>query len=258
MKILFFGDIFGRPGRTVVKAFIESCKQDLKPDLIIANADNLASGRGPTLKTYEEMIEAGVDVLTCGDHIWDQSEALEILENKSSKLIRALNYPEKAPGCGFISIKVKGTDVLICSLLGRVFTAEGLDSPFNAYDKIVRPRKEKVKIIDVHAEATSEKYALGHYVSDDASAVIGTHTHVQTADEQIVNKCAYITDVGSTGPTDSVIGVQKELSIKRFLTGMPLKFEVSDTKAQVNAVVIDIDPKTGQAISIERINKVLD
>jgi len=258
MKILFFGDIFGRPGRTIVKAFLESCKQDLKPDLIIANADNLASGRGPTLRTYEEMIEAGVDVLTCGDHIWDQNETLEVLESKASKLIRAINYPDRAPGRGLISIKVKGTDVLVCSFLGRVFTAEGLDSPFAKYDEIIRSRKERVKIIDFHAEATSEKYAFSHYVSDDASAVIGTHTHVQTADDQIVNKCAYITDVGSSGPTDSVIGVQKELSIKRFLTGMPLKFEVSDTKAQINAVVIDIDPKTGQAISIERINKVLD
>jgi len=258
LKILFLGDIFGRPGRTAVKKFIDENKDQLGIDLVIANADNVASGRGPTSKTYQEMIDAGVDVLTCGDHIWDNSEVIETLEDKKSVLIRPLNYPDSAPGRGLITVNVKGVDVLVATLLGRVFTTEGLDSPFNKYDEIIRPRKEKIKIIDFHAEATSEKYAFAHHVSDDASVVAGTHTHVQTADEHILSKTAYITDVGSCGPTDSVIGVKKELSLKRFLTGMPLKFEVSEGPAQINAIVVEIDNKTGQAISIERINSILD
>lgn len=256
MKVLFLGDIFGRPGRAIVKKFIEENKQSLDIDLVIANADNVASGRGPTNKTYQEMIDAGVDVLTCGDHIWDNSEIVESLENKNSHLIRPINYPDPAPGRGFIVKEVKGLKVLIAVLLGRVFTTEGLDSPFTKYDEVLRDRKEAIKIIDFHAEATSEKYAFGHYISDDASAIIGTHTHVQTADEHIMDKAAYISDVGSCGPTDSVIGVKKELSLKRFLTGMPLKFEVSEGPAQINAVLVEIDEK-GKAKKIERISKAL-
>lgn len=258
MKILFFGDIFGRPGRTAVKKFVAYCKDELAVDLIIANADNLASGRGPTEKTYQEMLDAGIDVLTCGDHIWDQSEILPTLEGKNSKLIRPLNYPEQAPGRGLISLKVKGVDVLVAVLLGRVFTQEGLDSPFKSYDDHIRSRKEKVKIIDFHAEATSEKYAFGRYICEDASAVLGTHTHVQTADDHIMQKAAYITDVGSCGPTESIIGVDTEISLKRFLTGIPMKFEVADKAPQINAVMIDVDPQSGQALSIERVNQILD
>lgn len=258
MKILFLGDIFGRPGRTAVKKFLEEQREALGIDLVIANADNVASGRGPTNKTYQEMRDAGIDVVTCGDHIWDNSEIIESLEDKESVLIRPTNYPDLAPGRGFITVKVKGIDVLVAVFLGRVFTTEGLDSPFIKYDELIRPRKETVKIIDFHAEATSEKCAFGQYVCADASATIGTHTHIQTADEQIMQKSAYISDVGSCGPIDSVIGVKKELSIKRFITGMPLKFEVSENTAQINAVVIEIDEKSGQATTIERINKVLD
>ncbi len=258
MKILFFGDIFGRPGRTAVKKYVDYCRDELKVDLIIANADNVASGRGPTEKTYTEMVESGIDLLTCGDHIWDQTEIMSVLEDKNSKLIRPLNYPKQAPGKGFIVLNVKGVDVLVCVLLGRVFTQEGLDSPFAVYDQEIRARKEKIKIIDFHGEATSEKYAFARYVADDASAVLGTHTHVQTADDHIMNKSAYITDVGSCGPTESVIGVETEISLKRFLTGIPAKFEVADKTPQINAVIVDIDPGTGQALSIERINQILD
>jgi metallophosphoesterase (TIGR00282 family) len=257
MKILFLGDIFGRPGRTAVKKFIQENKQGLGIDLVIANGDNVASGRGPTNKTYKEMIEAGIDVLTCGDHIWDNSEVIESLEDKNSSLIRPINYPATAPGRGIIVKEVGGIKVLVAAVLGRVFTAEGLDSPFAKYDEFIRDRKEPIKIIDFHAEATSEKYAFGHYVSADASAVIGTHTHVQTADEQIMDKAAYITDVGSCGPTDSVIGVKKELSLKRFLTGIPQKFEVAEGPAQINAVVVEVDDR-GKATKIERINQVLN
>lgn len=258
MKILFFGDIFGRPGRSAVKKYIEANKEKLGIDLIIANGDNVASGRGPTIKTYEEMIDAGVDVLTCGDHIWDQSEIIEVLENKNSKLIRPANYPDVNSGRGQIELKVGSTDVLIADLLGRVFTTEGLDSPFVCADRIVNESKSKVKIVDFHAEATSEKIAMGHYLSGKVSAVLGTHTHVQTADEKIIDGTAYISDIGFCGPADSIIGVEKSLSIKRFISGVPIKFEVAEGPAQINAVIVSINEKSGQAESIERISQIID
>jgi len=258
MKVLFFGDIFGRPGRIAVKKFIEQNKSKLGIDLVIANGDNVASGRGPTVKTYEEMINSGVDVLTCGDHIWDQSEIIDVLGDKNSKLIRPENYPASNPGRGSIEIKVGSSDVLIADLLGRVFTTEGLDSPFIKADEILQGTKSKIVIVDFHAEATSEKMAMGNYLAGRVSAVIGTHTHVQTADEKIIDGTAYISDVGFCGPTDSIIGVEKSLSIKRFLTGVPLKFEVADGPAQVNAVIISINEKSGLAESIERISEIVD
>lgn len=258
MKVLFFGDIFGRSGRTAVKKFIEENKSKLGIDLVIANGDNVASGRGPTTKTYEEMINAGVDVLTCGDHIWDQSEIIDTLEAKDSKLIRPENYPDANPGRGTIEIKVGSSDVLVADLLGRVFTTEGLDSPFVKADEILQGTKSKIAIVDFHAEATSEKMAMGHYLAGRVSAVIGTHTHVQTADEKIIDGTAYITDVGFCGPVDSIIGVEKSLSIKRFLTGVPIKFEVAEGPAQVNAVIVTINEESGVAESIERISEIVD
>lgn len=258
MKVLFFGDIFGRPGRTAVRKFIAENKSKLGIDLVVANGDNVASGRGPTVKTYEEMIDAGVDVLTCGDHIWDQSEIIEVLEDKNSKLIRPANYPDVNSGRGQIELKIGSTDVLVVDLLGRVFTTEGLDSPFACADQIVGESKSKVKIVDFHAEATSEKMAMGHYLAGKVSAVLGTHTHVQTADEKIIDGTAYISDIGFCGPVDSIIGVEKSLSIKRFISGVPIKFEVAEGPAQINAVIVSVDEKSGRAESIERISQVVD
>jgi hypothetical protein len=258
MKILFFGDIFGRPGRTAVKKYIEANKASLGIDLIIANGDNVASGRGPTNKTYEEMIGAGVDVLTCGDHIWDQSEIVDALQDKNSKLIRPENYPDVNPGRGSIEVMVGSSEVLVADLLGRVFTSEGLESPFVKADEILQGTKAKITIFDFHAEATSEKMAMGHYLAGKVSAVLGTHTHVQTADEKIIDGTAYISDVGFCGPVDSIIGVEKSLSIRRFLTGVPIKFEVAEGPAQVNAVIVTIDEKSGRAESIERISEIVD
>lgn len=258
MKILILGDVFGRIGRNAVKQYLEDAREKLKLDLIIANADNVASGRGPTLKTYEEMIEAGIDVMTCGDHIWDQKEASEILTKRDSKLIRPANYPADCPGKGSISVEVKGQKVAIVALLGRVFTTEGLESPFTVADKVLADLKEKIIVVDFHAEATSEKNALGYYLADRVSAVVGTHTHVQTSDERIIDGCAYISDIGFCGARDSVIGVKKELSIQRFLSAMPLKYEAGEGRAQVNGVVITIDEKTGRAGSIERIFEIIE
>lgn len=255
MRILFFGDVFGRPGRQAVKKFIAEKRDELFIDLIIADADNISSGKGPIEKTYNELISGGVDILTCGDHIWDNKDVGDILIN-DSKLIRPLNYPEVCPGRGYAKINVKGQDVLIVSLLGRVFTAEGLESPFVALEKVLQENKEKIIFIDLHAEATSEKRAIAQHFAGRVSAICGTHTHVQTADEEIMaDKTAYISDVGMCGPHDSVIGVDKQQSIKRFLTAMPRTFDVAEGPAQVNAVIVDIND-SGEAVSIERINEI--
>lgn len=257
MTILFLGDIFGRPGREVVKRFIAERKETLGIDLIIANADNISSGKGPIEKTYTELIEAGVDVLTCGDHIWDNKDVANILGSDSS-LLRPLNYPAVCPGVGSKIVNVGGQDALVVNLLGRVFTIEGLDSPFLALDNLIKENNSKIIIVDFHGEATSEKSAFGQYFAGRVSAICGTHTHVQTADEKILDDhTAYITDAGMCGPSDSVIGVVKEQSIKRFLSGMPVTFDVADGPAQINAVVLDIN-SYGKAKSIERINEVLD
>lgn len=258
IRILFFGDIFGRPGRTGVKNFLETKKDTIRPDFVIANSDNIASGRGPTENTYQELLDAGIDVLTCGDHVWDQKEVVNILEKKSSKLIRPANYPKMDAGRGFIECEVKGQKVLIVSMLGRVWTTEGLESPFVIADEIISASKAKIIFVDFHGEATSEKCAFGHYLAGRVSAVIGTHTHVQTSDEKILDeKTAYLTDAGFCGPVDSIIGVKKELSIKRFLSGVPINFEVADGTAQINGVILDIDEKTGETVKIERINELV-
>jgi len=258
IRILFFGDIFGRTGRSGVKKFLESKREIIKPDLVVANCDNAASGRGPTLGVYEELLESGIDILTCGDHIWDQKEASTILEGRSSKLVRPANYPEGCPGRGLIEVEVKNTKVAIISALGRVWTTEGLDSPFKVVDELIKKTSAKVIFVDLHAEASSEKYAFGHYFAGRVSAIIGSHTHVQTADETILDKkTAFISDAGFCGPSDSVIGVKKEQSIKRFTSGMPVVFEPGDGGPVVNGVVIDIDEKSGHAVGIERVSLVI-
>lgn len=255
MKVLFFGDIFGRPGRSAVQRFIESKKQELDVDLVIGNADNISSGKGPIKKTYDELIGAGVDILTCGDHIWDNKDVAEIL-GRDSRLLRPLNYPDGCPGLGSKLLNIKGRDVLVASILGRVFTIEGLNSPFVELENLINESKTKTIIVDFHAEATSEKVALSNYFAGRVSAILGTHTHVQTADEKIISGTALISDAGMCGPSDSVIGVNKEQSIKRFLTAMPVAFEVGEGPAQINAVLLDID-EDGMAVSIERINEIL-
>jgi len=257
MKILFFGDIFGKTGRRAVIDFINRKKKDLDIDLVIANADNISSGKGPIEKTYNELIEGGVDILTCGDHIWDNKE-VEVLLDENKKLIRPLNYPKMCAGEGYKIIKVNGQDVMIVSVLGRVFTTEGLDSPFATLDEVIEKEKCKIIFVDFHAEATSEKNAFGHYFDGRVSAICGTHTHVQTADERILGEgTAYISDTGMCGPHEGVIGVDKNQSIKRFLSAVPINFEPSEGAGQINAVVVEIDDN-GKAKSIDRINEITD
>ena len=264
-RVLFIGDIIGRPGRVAVGITLPELKKQYKPQLVIANGENLAGGLGITRETAEEVFSYGVDILTTGNHVWDRKEILEYID-LDNRILRPANYPEGVPGKGHIVLDAKresGTSaqhrVAIFNLSGRIFM-DPLDDPFVAAKDIIPELREETNIIilDFHAEATSEKIAMGWYLDGEVSAVIGTHTHVQTADETILpNHTAYITDVGMTGPIDSVIGVKKELIIQKFLTQMPAKFDVAKGDVILAGVIVDIDPVTGRAISIERLRKIV-
>ena len=256
IKVLYFGDIVGRIGRQAVRTYLEENKDKIKPDLIIANTDNVSSGKGPTVRAYEDMLDMGVDVLTCGDHIWDYAEAVNLLEDKNSKLIRPYNYPDICPGRGYINVTVGGIDVVVASMLGRVWTKEGLESPFTKTDELLSEVKSKVVIIDFHAEATSEKYAYAWDFAGKISAIIGSHTHVQTADAKIIEEfTGYTSDVGFCGPADSVIGVRPEDSIRVFRTGIKSALELAKGEAQINALILEIDETSGKCIGIEPISE---
>lgn len=252
MKILFIGDIVGRKGRNVVKETIIRLKEKTNIDLCIANGENLAGGFGITKKTAEEILSSGVDVITGGNHIFAKKELYEIIDEMP--IVRPFNYPPSVPGRGIISISCKGERVAIISLCGRVFM-DSLDCPFRAIDCALEKIKgTKIIIVDIHAEATSEKVALGWYLDGRVSAVIGTHTHIQTADSKILpNGTAYITDVGMVGSPNSVIGVKKDLVIRRFLSLLPVRFEMAEDGEIFNGVFIDIDEKTGLSLGIEPI-----
>jgi len=251
MNILFMGDIVGEPGRRAVKVLLPELKEEFKLDLVIANAENSAGGKGLTPKTANELFGSGIDIITSGDHIWDRKEILEIIDHPY--ILRPLNLSINSPGKGFCFFK----DVCVVNLLGRVFM-DPVDCPFQKIRSLLPEIKKKANsiIVDFHAEATSEKKAMGYFLDGGVSAVLGTHTHIQTADEQILEKgTAYITDVGMTGPQDSVIGQEKERIIERFLTGMPVRFQVAEKDVKLEAVILDIDSKTGKANSIKRIRK---
>ncbi len=259
MKILFIGDIVGKPGREAVKKLLPGLKEELGLDFVIANAENAAGGSGITAKVAEELLESSINVLTSGDHIWKKQEIYEVISG-NQRILRPLNYPEGAPGAGFGLFKA-GRDfkIGVINILGRVFL-EPLECPF----KTVMPAIEallkdtKIIIVDIHAEATSEKVALGWYLDGKVSAVVGTHTHIQTADERILPKgTAYITDVGMVGPYDSVIGRRVEDVLTRFVTSLPMRFEVAEANVQLHGVVLDIDEESGKANSITRIQRKL-
>lgn len=256
MKLLFIGDIVGRKGRKIVKETISKIKEKTNIDLCIANGENLAGGFGVTKKTIEEILSSGVDVITGGNHIFAKKEVYEIIDEMP--IVRPLNYPPSAPGRGVVFVRCKGENVAVISLCGRVFM-ENLDCPFRAIDLALKEIKDtKIIIVDMHAEATSEKVALGWYLDGRVSAVIGTHTHIPTADSKILpNGTAYITDVGMVGSPNSVIGVKKELVIKRFLSLLPVRFEIAEDGEIFNGVFIDVDEKTGLSLGIEPINMSL-
>jgi hypothetical protein len=259
MKILFIGDIVGHPGREAIKGLLPALKKEYDLDFVIANAENAAGGSGVTLKVMEELFAAGVEALTSGDHIWKKKEIIPAMENEG-RLLRPLNYPPGSPGKGAGIFKTKkGATLGIINVLGCVFM-ESLDCPFRTIraeiDKLAQATK--IIIVDIHAEATSEKIALGWFLDGLASAVLGTHTHVQTADERILPKgTAYITDLGMCGPLDSVIGRKVEDVLIRFITKLPTRFEIASDNIQLQGAVMDIDEETGKAASIVRIQKKL-
>ena len=259
MKIFFAGDIVGDPGRTVFVKFAALMKARGEADVIIANAENSAGGSGITEKLARELFATGCDVIALGDHVWDKREVFSYL-TAENRMIRPANFPEGVPGRGSCVITTsRGIRIGVIAIMGRTFMKYLVDCPFRALDsEILKMRSEGVKIVvvDMHAEATSEKMALGFYADGRVSAMLGTHTHIQTADEKILpGKTAYITDVGMTGPYDSVIGTVKELIIERYLTGIPNKFEVAKSAGTLCGALIDVDDATGEARSITRVQR---
>ncbi len=256
MRILFIGDIFGKPGRDVARRAIPAIIEQRQIDFVIANVENSAAGFGVTGDIADTILEFGVDVMTTGNHVWDKKEVLEYIP-RQPKLLRPGNFPSGAPGRGsYVGRTRTGEPVGVINLMGRIFMSP-LDDPFAMAVREIdamRP-KTRVIIVDFHAEATSEKIAMGWHLDGRATAVFGTHTHVQTADERILPKgTACLTDVGMTGPHDSIIGVTIEAALGRFLTGMPAKFEAATGPGRLNAVVVTADPATGKATAIERLN----
>jgi metallophosphoesterase (TIGR00282 family) len=254
MRILFIGDIVGAPGRRIVVERLEDIIGNEQADLVIANGENSASGFGITPRLTEELLSTGIEVLSGGNHIWDRKEILDFIP-REPRLLRPANFPAASPGKGlFRGTSRQGIPYAVLCLQGRIFMAANED-PFATADRELASLDPETKVIlvDIHAEATSEKQAMGWYLDGRVSAVVGTHTHVPTADERILpNGTAYITDVGMTGPHDSVIGMEKGPIIKRFLDGLPARFEVATSDIQMNAVLIEVDSLSGRAVSIAR------
>jgi len=255
VRILFVADVVGQPGRDAVKAILPELKKELHPDLTILNGENAAGGFGLTAKLVAELKSAGADVITTGNHVFAQKEFLPDLP-KLERVLRPANYPPKAPGVGWCVTQAAGEDVLVMNLMGRIFV-EALDDPFRAADAILASHPN-VKIIfcDMHAEATSEKTAMGWYLAGRVSAVVGTHTHIPTADARVLTGgTAYVTDVGMVGPRDGCIGMDKDAVLQRFLTGVPNRFVVASGTVTFNSVLVTIDGPTGRATSIQRIDR---
>lgn len=258
VKILFISDIVGKPGRDAVEMLLPEIMKEEKFDFCIANGENAAGGFGITPSIITRLYSMDVDVITLGNHVWDRKEIYDCIEDP--RLIRPANYPAGVPGNGYCIASTKqGIKIGVANISGRVFMQE-LDCPFRCADKVINNimQQTNIIVIDFHAEVTSEKAAFGWYVDGRVSAVIGTHTHVPTADERILHDgTAYITDAGMTGPCDSVIGIKKEIAIQRFLTQMPFRFEVASDNIILNSVLVEVDESTGRAKSIKRIQKKL-
>ena len=255
MLILAIGDIIGKPGRWAVRELLPRLRQEYGVDLVIANGENAAGGIGLTPDTAQELLAAGVDVLTSGNHIWAQKEIIPYLEGEMP-ILRPLNYPPGVPGRGYIV----RNGALVVNLIGRTFIGN-FDCPFRGMDQLLAELKPKppVIIVDFHAEATSEKVAMGRYLDGRVSAVLGTHTHVGTIDAQVLPKgTAYVTDIGMTGPMDSIIGDDAEMVLQRFLTALPNRLSVGTGKVMLNAILVKVDDKNGRAVSIERLYREMD
>ena len=254
MNVLMVGDVFGDSGRTAVGKLLPKLRQEHAIDVCVVNVENSAGGFGVTPAMAKQVLEQGADVLTSGNHIWDKKEIVEYI-TKENLLLRPANFPVGTPGVGYVTVKAGPHRVAVLNLMGRVFM-NPIDCPFRKADEILPElRKETpVILVDMHCEATSESQAMGWYLDGRVSAVVGTHRHVQTADERVLpGGTAYITDLGMTGPTDGVIGVDREIILQRFLTQMPARFEPAKGPAALHGAVITIDPETGRASDIRRL-----
>jgi 2',3'-cyclic-nucleotide 2'-phosphodiesterase len=257
MNILMVGDIFGEPGRLALVKLLPRLRQQHAIDVAVVNIENAAGGFGVTPQIARPLLEGGgVDVLTTGNHVWDKKEIIPYI-TKENLLLRPANFPVGTPGAGHVTIKAGPHRVAVLNLMGRIFM-NPIDCPFRKADELVTElrRETPIILVDMHSEATSEVMALGWYLNGRVSAVVGTHRHVQTADERVLpgGGTAYITDLGMTGPVDSVIGVDKDIIIQRFLTQMPVRFEPAQGPAALRGVVIAVDPETGRATSIHRLD----
>ncbi len=255
IRILFVADVVGHPGRDAVKAILPALKKELRPHLTILNGENAAGGFGLTAKIVGELRGSGADVITTGNHVFAQKEFVGELPNLE-RVLRPANYPPLAPGAGSCVVDTGGTKALVMNLIGRIFL-DTFDDPFRAADAILKANPAvKVVLCDMHAEATSEKTAMGWYLDGRASAVVGTHTHIPTADARILpGGTAYVTDVGMVGPRDGCIGMDKDVVLQRFLTGVPTRFVVASGPVTFNSVLVTINTSTGKATTIQRVDR---
>lgn len=262
IRLLMVGDIFGAPGRKAALHWIPLLKEKYKLDAVIANCENAARGKGISKKLVKELMGVPISAMTSGNHIWASADLHDYLNTDTCPVIRPANFSPKVPGKGWIIVTLpSGLRLCVMNFIGQLFMDSLYESPFHSFDRLYEELKDKADlfVIDFHAETTSEKRAFGFYADGRAVACVGTHTHVQTADERILSKgCAYITDLGMTGPHDSVIGLKKGAIIHRFLTGMPVKFEVATRDVRLNGVIIEIDEKEKMAKKITRINLPLE
>ena len=261
LRVMLIGDVIGRPGREAVRSQLPLLRREHRIDMVIANGENLAAGAGLTPALADEILSAGVDVITSGNHIWDKREIYDYLET-DRPVLRPLNYPDAAPGRGWlVSHLPDGSEVAVINAMGRVFMHE-LDSPFTALDDLLDQSAEPlpaVRIVDFHCEATSEKNAMGWHLDGRVTAVLGTHTHVPTADARILPRgTAYISDVGMTGPRDSIIGFATESVLPRFLTHLPTRFAVANGPVAFNAVIVEADAASGRATAIEQVQRIVE
>ncbi|AYO30537.1 TIGR00282 family metallophosphoesterase [Biomaibacter acetigenes] len=256
MILMMIGDIVGRPGRTILREKLPLLRKEYEVDFVIANGENAAGGNGITQKIAQELFISGIDFLTMGNHIWDNKDVFNFIEEEA-RMVRPANYPSGTPGRGYQVIKIEsGISIGIINISGRTFM-NALDCPFRTADAIIDKIKNStsIVIVDFHAEATSEKIAMGWYLDGRATLVAGTHTHVQTADERILpNGTAYITDLGMTGPMNSILGIEKETVIKKFISQLPVRFEVAKGPSQINGIIVEIDEQTGKAQKIQRMD----
>ena len=254
MRILIVGDVVGRPGRKAFGKYTKELRQKHNIDIVIVNGENSAGGKGVSRKSLDELYVAGADIVTSGNHIWDNREVQGLIDDEPY-LVRPANYPEGAPGKGWCLYPFKAKNIAVINLSGRAFMPD-MDCPFQKIDDILSEIGEQadIKILDFHAETTSEKMAMGFYLDGRVQVVVGTHTHIQTADERLLpNSTAYITDLGMVGPWNSVLGVKSDIIIKKFTSCMPVRFDLADGPAVYSAVIVEIDDATNKAVAVERL-----